>query len=183
MLNKIIICTLTVVFGVMTAGVLLSYADDKSYTQEELGLRKEPLSDESATVPAHGEPIKKEPGESARIERAFENSPPVIPHDITGMLPLKLPDSDNACLECHMPKEAVSMGATAIPKSHFTDFDTGKDLDGKLDGGRYNCMQCHVVQTKITPAVRNLFKGEFRNKDGRYRSNLMDVINEGVEAE
>lgn len=153
----------------------------KTYSDEELGLRKEPLSDEQTTYPAHGEPLSQEPGASTRLERSFENSPPLIPHDVTGMLPLA--QTENICLDCHMPDEAVSMGAVPLPKSHFTDMKTGKDLEGKLDGDRYNCMQCHVIQTTISPPVANYFKGEFRDVEGRYRSNLMKILNEGVSAD
>ncbi len=174
---------LSMLFGVISIGLLVSCAGSKYYTEEELGLRKETLYNENSTIPVRGEPLSKEAGESARIERAFENSPPLIPHDITGMLPIRLPDTDNLCLDCHMPEEALSMGATSIPSSHFVDLDTGKDLLGVLDGKRYNCMQCHVIQTELTPAVQNIFKGEFRDEKGRYRSNLMDVLNEGVEAD
>jgi len=169
--------------GVIMLGMLVSCAHRKSYTEEELGLRHETLYDESSTVPVRGEQLSKEAGESKKIERAFENSPPVIPHDITGMLPIVRPGTDNMCLECHMPEEAVGTGATPIPQSHLVDLDTGKDLGGNLDGSRFNCMQCHVIQTTVTPAVENLFKGEFRHEKERYRSNLMEILNEGVEAE
>jgi nitrate reductase cytochrome c-type subunit len=85
----------------------LIFAGAKTFYEEELGIRKEPLSDEDITVPTHGETTKKEPGESTRFTRSFENSPPLIPHDITGMLPLA--ESDNICLGCHMPDEAPTM--------------------------------------------------------------------------
>jgi len=163
------------------SGVFFACAQTKYYTEEELGIRKEPLYDESSEVPVHGEPIKKEPGESAKIERSFENSPPMIPHDITGMLPIA--QTENMCMGCHMPDEAAGSGATPIPRSHLVNLDTGKDLGGKLDGSRYNCMQCHVIQTTLTPAVKNLFKGGFRDEKGHYRSNLIDTLNEGVKAE
>lgn len=153
----------------------------KTYSDEELGIRKEPLSDEQITYPAHGDPLGQEPGASTRLERSFENSPPLIPHDVTGMLPLA--QTENICLDCHMPDEAVSMGATPLPRSHFVDMATGKDLGGKLDGDRYNCMQCHVIQTTISPPVANYFKGEFRDAEGRFRSNLMNILNEGVTAD
>ncbi len=157
------------------------FAAKQTFSEEELGLRKETLYDEQGTAPSHGEITALEPGESTRIERAFENSPPLIPHDITGMLPLA--QTENICLDCHMPEEAVSQGAIPIPKSHFVDLGTGKDLEGKLDGDRFNCMQCHVIQTRISVPVANLFKGEFRDKEGKYRSNLIDILNEGVEAD
>jgi len=165
----------------VTAGMLLSCAPTRSYTEEDLGLRHETLYDENTTVPAHGETTTDGPGESTKFERAFENSPPLIPHDITGMLPIA--QSENICLSCHMPEEAVSMGATAIPGSHLFDLDTGTDLGGKLDGSRFNCMQCHVIQNKLSPAVENIFKGDFRDKEGRYRSNLINILNDGIETE
>jgi cytochrome c-type protein NapB len=165
----------------VAAGSVLVYAGQDEYTEEELGIRMKTLYDEQAIVPAHGEPVTEAPGESTRIGRAFENSPPLIPHDITGMLPLAR--TENICLDCHMPEEAVSQGATPMPKSHFVDLGTGKDLEGKLDGDRYNCMQCHVIQIKISPPIANLFKGEFRDKDSRHSSNLIDILNEGVEIE
>ena len=82
-----------------------------------------------------------------------------------------------------MPVEAVSQGATPIPNSHLVDLDTGTDLGGELDGSRFNCMQCHVIQNKLSPAVENIFKGGFRDEKGRYRSNLLETLNDGVEAE
>lgn len=161
--------------------LLLSCAQKKVYTEEELGLRQQTLYDESSVLPVYGTPIAKEPGTSSKIERSFENSPPLIPHDITGMLPIA--QTENLCMGCHMPEEAGGSGATPIPLSHLTDLDTGKDLGGELDGTRYNCMQCHVIQTNLTPAVQNMFKGGFRNEKGHYRSNLLDTLNEGVSAE
>ena len=154
--------------------------EGKVYTEEDLGLRHETLYDESSTVPVHGETTTKEPGESVKFERSFENSPPLIPHDITGMLPI---ERDNICKECHMPEEAVFSGATPIPSSHLIDLNTGEYLRGDLDGGRFNCMQCHVIQNILTPAVENIFKGEFRDEKGRYRSNLLNILNEGVKVE
>ncbi|TNF55391.1 nitrate reductase [bacterium] len=170
---------LGVVAGYAASDVL--FAGSKIYTEEELGIRKEPLYDESDTVPTHGETTKKEPGESTKFLRSFENSPPLIPHDITDMLPLA--ESDNICLGCHMPDEAKPMGATPLPKSHFVDLDTGKDLGENLDGNRYNCLQCHVVQNIVTAPVVNVFKGDFRSEGGEYRSNLIDTLNEGVDIE
>lgn len=173
--------TLAVLAVSIASLLLLSCAQTKLYTEEDLGLRQETLYDEVSALPVHGTPIAKEPGTSARIERSFENSPPLIPHDIAGMLPIA--QTENLCMGCHMPEEAGGTGATPIPISHLTDLDTGKYLDGKLAGSRYNCMQCHVIQTELTPAVQNIFKGGFRDDESHYRSNLIDTLNEGVEAE
>lgn len=179
--KKMIIVAMALMGGVFLVWGPYAEAQKKTYTEEELGLRKETLYDESTEMPARGEPVKKEPGESDKFERAFENSPPLIPHDITGMLPIA--QTENICMGCHMPEEAGATGATPIPGSHFVDLDTGQDLRGKLDGNRYNCMQCHVIQVTIAPPVKNLFKGEFRDDKGKYRSNLLDVLNEGVKEE
>jgi cytochrome c-type protein NapB len=181
--NKWLLAVLVIT---VSLGVLLSCTQTRTmtkkttYTEEELGLRQETLYDESSTVPVHGETTKKEPGESTKFERSFENSPPLIAHDISGMLPL---EEDNICMGCHMPEEAVFSGATPIPSTHLIDLTTGEYLRGKLDGSRFNCLQCHVVQTTLTPAVENIFKGEFRDEKGRYRSNLLNILNEGVEVE
>lgn len=178
---------LAVVVAAVSAGLLFSCAQTRTetrakeaYSEEELGLRQETLYDESTTMPIHGETTTKEPGESTRFERSFENSPPLIPHDISGMLPL---EKENICMGCHMPEEAVFSGATPIPSSHLINLTTGEYLRGKLDGSRFNCLQCHVIQTTLSPAVQNIFKGEFRDEKGRYRSNLLNILNEGVSAE
>ncbi len=173
-----IVLTAVIVYAEYSSNVV---SGSKEYVEEELGLRKEPLYDESTTVPTHGETTKKEPGESTRFARSFENSPPLIPHDISGMLPLA--ESDNICLGCHMPDEALEMGATPLPKSHFTDLDTGEDLGENLDGNRYNCLQCHVIQNVLTAPVVNIFQGDFRSEGGKFRSNLIEILNEGIEAD
>ena len=184
-------CFLAVLVAAVSLGLLISCAQTKSqtkttaktsYSEEELGLRQEPLYDEDSTVPVHGETTTKEPGESTRFERSFENSPPLIAHDVTGMLPLE-GEGDNICMGCHMPEEAVFSGATPLPSTHLIDLTTGEYLRGKLDGSRYNCLQCHVIQNILTPAVENIFKGDFRDEKGRYRSNLLNILNEGVKVE
>ncbi|HBH62699.1 MAG TPA: hypothetical protein DDX85_13380 [Nitrospiraceae bacterium] len=72
------------------------------------------------------------------FERSFKNTPPLIPHGITGMLPL---ERDNICMGCHMPEDAVFSGTTPIPTSHLTTFTTGEYLRGKLDGSKFNCFR------------------------------------------
>lgn len=158
-----------------------AFAQQKAKSEEELGLRHETLYDETRAMPAHGEYAKAEPGKSKTLGRAFENSPPLIPHDLTGMLPIA--ETNNACLNCHMPEHATALGATPMPRSHFFDLDTGKDLQGVLDGERYPCMQCHVPQVDIPEPIKNTFRADFRSKKSRTSSNLLDTLNEGVRAE
>jgi cytochrome c-type protein NapB len=155
--------------------------EEEELDEDELGIRKRSLFSEDQVKPAHGEYSTAQPGASKRFRRAFENSPPLIPHDLTGLLPIM--ETNNSCVGCHMPKPARSIGAVPTPKSHLMDMNTGKDLGGELDGARYNCMQCHVPQVRIPEAVENMFTEEFRDKKSEYNSNLADILNEGVEAE
>ncbi len=176
-----------IVIAVMGAAfVILSAAgapadEKKAVSEEQMGIRKGTLTDETKVKPAHGEYGKAEPGKSKPLGRAFENSPPLIPHDLTGMLPIA--ETNNACLNCHLPEEALAIGATPMPKSHFFDMDTGKDLKGTMDGKRYNCMQCHVPQVNIPEPIKNTFKADFRSSKSKTSSNLLDTLNEGVKAD
>jgi cytochrome c-type protein NapB len=175
----------------MVSGTNSAVADEKEHkhekkqgkeiTEEELGLRKETLDTEETVKPAYGEYSTVSPGSSKTIERAFENSPPLIPHDITGMLPIA--QTGNLCMGCHMPEDAVHSGATPIPRSHLMKLAKGEDLHGKLDNERYNCMVCHVPQVNLAPPVENTFTGGFKSKEEKRRSNLVDTVNEGVVAE
>ena len=175
------IAALVVIAILFGAGIAMADKKEKAKSEEDMGLRKESIYEEEKVKPGHGEYSKAEPGKSKKIERAFENSPPLIPHDLTGMLPIA--ETNNMCLNCHMPDVAKGLGATALPKSHFIDMETGKDLKGKLDGKRYPCMQCHVPQVNIPEPIKNRFKADFRSKKSRTSSNLIDSLNEGVKAE
>ncbi len=177
--NHFIMVVILLLAGAFAAGSAFAQAKGKS--EEEIGLRHETLYDETKAMPAHGEYGKAEAGKSKLLGRAFENSPPLIPHDLTGMLPIA--ETNNACLNCHMPEHAGVLGATPMPKSHFFDIDTGKDLKGVLDGKRYPCMQCHVPQVNIPEAIKNTFKADFRSKKSKTSSNLLDTLNEGVKAD
>jgi len=150
-------------------------------TEEDLGIRKGTLYDEKNVTLEHGDYSHASPGSSKKIERTFENSPPMIPHDITGMLPIAV--EGNLCMGCHMPDEAVRSGATAIPRSHLMKLAKGEDLHGKLDHERFNCMECHVPQVEGAIPVENTFKGGFKDKKSKSRSNLVDTLNEGVGAD
>ena len=150
----------------------------KSYTEEELGLRNVTLFNEDTVEPSLGVFSAEAPGTGKTVDRAFDNSPPLIPHDTADMLPIT--SEDNACAGCHMPANAEETGATPVPPTHLTDARTGKDLKGKLSGSQYICMLCHSPQAEISPLVKNSFKGGFRNKEGKSRSNLIDTFNEGL---
>jgi len=173
-------------------------------SEESLGLRKTDLYSEKKVKPIKCEYSKAAPGTAKRFDRAYENAPPLIPHSCEGLLPIT--KNNNACLGCHMPDVAPSMGATPIPPSHFVSFrpktaigkhgeviKEGKAIKNtsdvkvvvhkqdKLYQGRYNCSQCHVQQANVKPLVKNTFTPEYRSKEEKKRSNLLDTLNEGVD--
>lgn len=117
-------------------------------------------------------------GESKRYDRSFENAPPLIPHDLEGLIPITA--DNNMCVSCHMPEVAKDVGATPIPKSHLYSIRNKKDLEGKLSDDRFNCTTCHVPQANVEAKFKNNFKPEYRDTNSTSRSNLLDVLNEGV---
>lgn len=175
----------------------------KTVSEESLGLRKTDLYSESNTTGDKTQYSIAPAGTSKKIDRAFENAPPMIPHDVDGMLPITI--NNNQCTSCHDPMVAASMGATPLPKSHFTDFRPGTSLakDGRitkegkavdntsdfktvgkglptLAGARFNCSQCHAPQSEGNNVPQNVFKADFRSEGSSAKSNLIDNINEGV---
>ncbi len=179
-------------------------ASGGTISSEELSLRKADVFKESVVKPKPVEYTKAAPGTSKKFERSYENAPPLIPHSVEGLLPIT--KNNNSCLGCHMPNVAKSMGATPIPESHFVNFrpitklakdgaivKEGKKINNtsdiltvahkqkKLYQGRYNCSQCHVPQANVKPLVKNNFQPEFTSKDLKKKSNLLDVINQGVD--
>ena len=140
-------------------------------------------------------------GSSKKIPRAFQDAPPMIPHDTEGMLPIT--KDNNQCVGCHMPEVAKSMGATAIPISHLTNFRPHttiakdgsvlknghkiknssdenlknvsiKKTGGELYQGRFNCSQCHAPQSNAKLITPNNFKADFTSKDGAFKSSWDD---------
>lgn len=187
--------------GLMAASV--ANAGQKVVSEEELGLRKTTLFNEKV-APPKVEYTKAQPGTAKRFERSYVNAPPLIPHSVEGLLPITI--KNNACLGCHMPNVAKSVGATPIPESHFVDFRPSTKVDAKgniikdgkvvkntsdvkiakfkklkkLNPARYNCSQCHVPQANVKPLVANTFKPDFSDPALKKKSNLIQVINEGV---
>jgi cytochrome c-type protein NapB len=174
----------------------------KVVTEEQLGYGAASLT--GNTPPPKIEYNRPAPGAAKRFARSYVNAPPLIPHSVEGLLPITA--KNNACLGCHMPEVAKSMGATPIPESHFVDFRPTTKLDKngqlikdgkkvkntsdvkiakfkklkKLNPARYNCSQCHVPQANVKPLVGNTFQPDFINKKQMESSNLIQVIDEGV---
>jgi cytochrome c-type protein NapB len=184
--------------------IIAGCAVDSTYNDNEIGLRKTNLFSEDSTVAAKTSYTKAAPGEAKVYQRSFENAPPLIPHSVEGLVPITA--ENNSCLSCHDPAVAQAVNATAIPKSHLASFrpitaiaaDGNIEKEGKevkntvdvktamhkragLSMERYNCTQCHVPQSDNKPLVKNEFTPDFRTKDGAKRSNLIKILNEGVE--
>ncbi|OYT15721.1 MAG: nitrate reductase [Bacteroidetes bacterium 4572_77] len=170
---------------------------DTTLTEEQIGYRHDDLYDEDAVVLDEIDYFSSAPGTNSKIERSFENAPPMIPHTMVGFVPIKA--GSNACLTCHMPAVAAAMNSTAIPTSHFTDYRpaviekdgkykvdakegevVAKDLAGQLNQARWNCTQCHVAQAKVSVFIPNGFNPNFRQEQDAKGSNLNTNIGEGV---
>jgi cytochrome c-type protein NapB len=109
------------------------------------------------------------PGQVTKIKKSFNSAPPMIPHKVDHMLPIKI--GHNECLACHMPNTAKALGIHGMPKDHFINtFDrtsSGKYVavhqKHRIAGSRYNCTQCHAPQAKLDPVVQNKFES-LRNR-------------------
>ncbi|MBS9778689.1 MAG: nitrate reductase cytochrome c-type subunit [Campylobacteraceae bacterium] len=187
---------------VVSAMFSLACADTKVITEEELGYRNSNLYEENLTIKGNVDYSKKEPGESTRIARSYENAPPLIPHSVKDYLPIK--KDMNMCIECHAPAVAKDVGAIPTPKSHLVSYrpvtqykdgvlkKEGKEYKNTADiqttahdrkgisMDRFNCSLCHVPQSNNAPLVKNEFEAEFRSKKDMNSSNLADILNEGV---
>ncbi len=192
--------------GIIASAVLFAastFAANSTVKEESLGLRKTSVYSEDKTTGDKTQYGTDAAGTSKKFDRAFENAPPMIPHDVEGMLPITI--DNNQCIMCHDPAVAESMGAIPFPKSHLTNFrpETKLDKDGniekegkvitntsdikvvekpleKLAGARFNCSQCHAPQSNATEAPKNNFKPDFRGVGLNSKSNLIDNIDEGV---
>ena len=166
--------------GALCAAFLAACAlNNPSISDSQIGLRNVDLLDDKDVVLKDINYTKEPAGMAKRFDRSFENAPPFIPHDTEGLVPIT--KDSNMCVTCHMPEFAKDSGATPIPASHLYDIRNKKDLAGKLDDERYNCTTCHVEQQNgVTQLVGNKFKPDFRDKNGSHKSNLLDVVNDGV---
>ena len=172
----------------------------KVVTESVLGLRKTDIySEGDDTTGMKTQYGTDAPGTSQRIARAFQDAPPMIPHSVEGLLPIKA--GNNQCMGCHMPEVAKSVGAIPVPKSHLTNFRPTHKFDGKmftksidnyknevaiskasdkLIMARFNCSQCHAPQSKGDLAVSNTFQGGFSEKNGKSGSSWYDHMTDDL---
>ncbi|WP_456470253.1 nitrate reductase cytochrome c-type subunit [Caminibacter sp.] len=126
-------------------------------TVEITGVRKTDLNAGSENLPVveyHAPaPI---PGKVKPFKKSFSDAPPMIPHSVKGMVPIKV--GKNMCLNCHMPSTAKALGVTPMPADHFVDNFGGNKKAPKVAGSRYFCTTCHTPQAKVNPVVENKFE-------------------------
>ncbi|MDL0088994.1 nitrate reductase cytochrome c-type subunit [Campylobacter gastrosuis] len=150
----------------------------KQVSDDEIGLRKISLLDEQDVSIKDINWTAQPAGMSKKLDRSFENAPPFISHDIEGMVPIT--KDLNMCTTCHLPEFAKDAGATPVPKSHLYDLRNNKDKGGVLHDERFVCTTCHVPQANVNAPKANSFKADFRDKNGNTKSNLLEVLNDGV---
>ncbi len=199
-----------ITIGLFTATLLFVGCNDTAATpaaeakvkptisEESLGLRKTDLYSESTTESDATHYTKNAAGSGHKIARAFQDAPPMIPHDVEGMVPITI--NDNQCIACHDPMVAKDMGATPYPSSHMTNFRASSSYalkgintsDGTLDhvsithdtklvGARFNCTQCHASQSDA-PAPKNNFEAVFTHADGATASSWSGTkLMEGID--
>ena len=193
-----------ILFGVDLETLLIAGCSTSSVkSADEMGFRNTNLLTEDTTVADTTNYSKAVAGTSKVIERAYENAPPMIPHDVEGMMDINR--NQNACLDCHAPGVAEALNAKPAPLSHYASFRPVTSIkgdklikDGKpvvntsdiksvthtradISGERYTCTACHAPQSDNKIIIDNNFKADFRRDDmGLNSSNLIDNIHEGV---
>ena len=150
------------------------------------------------------------PGSAPKFERAFVNAPPMIPHSVDGLLPITkasnaclgchLPAAAKAAGATPIPPShftnfrptTVMKGDKVLKEGKViaTKGDIGNSSDivlakvKKLKGlyqGRFNCSQCHAPQANLDTPVGNTFQADFGDGALKTKSNLIDVMNAGVQ--
>jgi len=96
---------------------------------------------------------KRQNTDSTRLERAYRQQPPLIPHTIDGyQIDIKV----NKCLRCHDWPYSEQENAPKLSETHYFDRD-GVALD-YVSRNRWFCNQCHVPQANARSLVDNRFK-------------------------
>ena len=186
--------------AITVATTILFAANTKNVIDEDsIGLRKVDLLSEEKAAPSETKYGTSQPMSGYKIERAYQNAPPMIPHDVEGML--EITQDNNMCVGCHDVSVAESMTATPIPKSHYIDFRPKHKLEGDtftkttddmknevsikpietISHSRFNCTACHAPQSTGGLAVENTFKANFTRKDGSSKSTWNEVLTDDLD--
>ena len=183
----------------LAVSVLVAANTKNVIDDDSIGLRKVELLSEDKAAPAETKYGTSAPTSGYKIERAYQNAPPMIPHDVEGLLEIT-PDN-NACIGCHEAAVAPSMNATPIPKSHYINFRPKDKLEGDnfikgadnmknevsikpidtISSARFNCTACHAPQSTGELAVENTFKPTYTRKDGKEKSTWDQVLTDDLD--
>lgn len=183
----------------LAASILIAANTKNVIDDESIGLRKVDLLSEEKAAPDETKYGTSQPMSGYKIDRAYQNAPPMIPHDVEGML--NITRDNNACIGCHDAAVAESMGATPIPKSHYIDFRPKHKLEGEkfvkstdnmknevsikpidtISNARFNCNACHSPQSTGDIAVENTFKPDFTREDGQHKSTWHEVLTDDLD--
>ena len=183
----------------LAASILIAANTKNVIDDESIGLRKVDLLSEEKAAPDETKYGTSQPMSGYKIDRAYQNAPPMIPHDVEGMLTITR--DNNACIGCHDAAVAESMGATPIPKSHYIDFRPKHKLEGEkfvkstdnmknevsikpidtISNARFNCNACHAPQSTGDLAVENTFKPDFTREDGQHKSTWHEVLTDDLD--
>ncbi len=183
----------------LATSLLMAANNTKNIDEDSIGLRKVELLSEDKAAPAETKYGTSAPMSGYKIERAYQNAPPMIPHDVEGLMEIT-PDN-NACIGCHEAAVAPSMNATPIPKSHYINFRPKDKLEGDnfvkgvdnmknevsikpidtISSARFNCTACHAPQSTGELAVENTFKPTYTRKDGKEKSTWDQVLTDDLD--
>ena len=183
----------------LATSLLMAANNTKNIDEDSIGLRKVELLSEDKVAPSETKYGTSAPMSGYKIERAYQNAPPMIPHDVEGLMEIT-PDN-NACIGCHEAAVAPSMNATPIPKSHYINFRPKDKLEGDnfvkgadnmknevsikpidtISSARFNCTACHAPQSTGELAVENTFKPTYTRKDGKEKSTWDQVLTDDLD--
>ena len=183
----------------LAVSVLMAANTKNVIDDDSIGLRKVELLSEDKAAPSETKYGTSAPMSGYKIERAYQNAPPMIPHDVEGMLEIT-PDN-NMCIGCHDVSVAASMNATPIGKSHYIDFRPKHKLEGDnfvkstddmknevsikpievISNARFNCTACHAPQSTGDLAVENTFEANYTREDGKNHSTWDEVLTDDLD--
>ncbi len=107
-----------------------------------------PIPEESAPPPLYNTENK-----DVKRARAYTMQPPTIPHKIDNY---QLDRNANKCLSCHSRSRTPETQAPMVSVTHYMDRDNNFLAD--ISPRRYFCLQCHVPQAEVKPAVESTFE-------------------------
>lgn len=145
----------------MAFSLPVSAVEDRAIPDDALGLSKTSVYD--VPDPDAFEYSTKDVGTvGMRAARSYNSAPPMIPHNIDGMVPITR--EANVCKDCHVQPDLIGQKVTPgvpvpAPVSHYV-----KVKAGELHMGRYNCTQCHAPQANVKLLVESTFERKMPKK-------------------